>query len=55
MEIKVATMDAFKVKTMPELCSRLNGMEPRKKNFITPFLYGVNLGYFFGVQLCAEY
>ncbi len=52
MEIKVATMDVFKVKTMPEWCSCLNSMEFRNKKHIT--FYEVNLGYLFGVKLCVE-
>jgi hypothetical protein len=54
MEVKVRTMDDFRVKIMLEWRSRLYGMEFSKKNLIAPFLYGVNLGYLFGVQPCAE-
>jgi hypothetical protein len=38
METKVATMDAFKVKTMPEWCSHLDGMEFRNKKHTTFFI-----------------
>jgi hypothetical protein len=55
MEVKVRTMDGYRVKTMLEWRSRRAcGMEPSKKNFITPFLYRVNLVYLFSVRPCAE-
>ena len=58
MEVKVRTMDGYRVKTMLEWRSRRPcGMERSKKNFITPFLYRlyrVNLVYLFSVRPCAE-